>query len=116
MNKGLLMFTSVVVLVSRFDGVNFLERYKGKKIMFVGDSISNNMWQSLTCLLHNAVPESSYALSTPTKQLSVFTIPVVFFISILIKREILSCVRLLVLTLCDCFGSYHRNLMFQLCG
>ncbi|QCD86045.1 Trichome birefringence-like family [Vigna unguiculata] len=69
------MFTSVVVLVSRFDGVNFLERYKGKKIMFVGDSISNNMWQSLTCLLHNAVPESSYALSTPTKQLSVFTIP-----------------------------------------
>ncbi|BAT89452.1 hypothetical protein VIGAN_06040700 [Vigna angularis var. angularis] len=59
----------------RFDGVNFLERYKGKKIMFVGDSISNNMWQSLTCLLHNAVPESSYALSTPTKYLSVFTIP-----------------------------------------
>ncbi|XP_028181342.1 protein trichome birefringence-like 42 [Glycine soja] len=59
----------------RFDGVNFLERYRGKKIMFVGDSISNNMWQSLTCLLHIAVPESSYALSTPTKYLYVFSFP-----------------------------------------
>lgn len=87
MSKVLLLLTSGVVLVSRFDGVNFLERYKGKKIMFVGDSISNNMWQSLTCLLHNAVPESSYALSTPTKYLSVFTIPVVFIISILIKGK-----------------------------
>ncbi|XP_020215053.1 protein trichome birefringence-like 42 [Cajanus cajan] len=57
----------------RFNGVDFLERYRGKKIMFVGDSISNNMWQSLTCLLHIAVPQSNYALQTPTKQLSVFT-------------------------------------------
>ena len=76
-----------MLLVNRFDGVNFLERYRGKKIMFVGDSISNNMWQSLTCLLHIAVPESSYALSTPTKYLYVFSFPVVFCISILIKRK-----------------------------
>ncbi|ESW05297.1 hypothetical protein PHAVU_011G168300 [Phaseolus vulgaris] len=59
----------------RFDGVKFLEKYRGKKIMFVGDSLSNNMWQSLTCLLHIAVPKLSYALSTPTKHLSVFSIP-----------------------------------------
>jgi len=75
------------VVVNRFDGVNFLERYRGEKIMFVGDSISNNMWQSLTCLLHIAVPQSSYALSKPTKHLSVFSIPVVFFISVLVKGK-----------------------------
>nr|AFK42120.1 unknown [Lotus japonicus] len=59
----------------RFDGVKFLERYKGKKIVFIGDSISDNMWQSLTCLLHIAVPKSNYTLRRPTKYLHVFSFP-----------------------------------------
>jgi len=68
-----------MVFVNRFDGGKFLERYKGKKIMFVGDSISNNMWQSLTCLLHIAIPNSNYTLTKQTKELTVFSIPVLFF-------------------------------------
>ncbi|KZV29714.1 hypothetical protein F511_05808 [Dorcoceras hygrometricum] len=32
---------------SRFDGKLFLEKMRGKKIMFVGDSLSANQWQSL---------------------------------------------------------------------
>lgn len=28
--------------------------------MFVGDSLSSNQWQSLTCMLHNAVPNTNY--------------------------------------------------------
>ncbi|CAL0303721.1 unnamed protein product [Lupinus luteus] len=47
----------------RFDGNDFLKRYKGKKILFVGDSITNNQWQSLICLLHVAVPQSKYTIS-----------------------------------------------------
>ncbi|XP_010093461.2 protein trichome birefringence-like 42 [Morus notabilis] len=58
----------------RFDGRDFLERYRGKKIMFVGDSLSNNMWQSLTCMLYMATPHSNYTLST-TKLLSEFSLP-----------------------------------------
>ncbi|XP_057726793.1 protein trichome birefringence-like 42 isoform X2 [Arachis stenosperma] len=58
----------------RFDGEKFLERNKGKKIMFVGDSISNNMWQSLTCLLHKTVPNSNYTL-TRQSLLSIFSFP-----------------------------------------
>ncbi|PON51190.1 Trichome birefringence-like family [Trema orientale] len=42
--------------IPRFDGRDFLKRFKGKKIMFVGDSISNNHWESLLCLLYTAVP------------------------------------------------------------
>ncbi|XP_077251148.1 protein trichome birefringence-like 39 [Tasmannia lanceolata] len=42
----------------RFNGLDFLERYRGKKIMFVGDSLSLNQWESLTCMLHAAVPQS----------------------------------------------------------
>ena len=42
----------------RFDGQEFLQRLKGKKIMFIGDSVSVNQRQSLLCLLHAAVPDS----------------------------------------------------------
>ena len=45
--------------MNRFDGVDFLKRMKGKKIMYVGDSLSLNFWQSLVCLLHAAVPNSN---------------------------------------------------------
>jgi len=69
----------MVSLVNRFDGKKFLEKNTGKKIMFVGDSISNNMWQSLTCLLHIAVPNSTYTSTSQTQQLSVFSFPVVLF-------------------------------------
>ncbi|OIV95900.1 hypothetical protein TanjilG_27004 [Lupinus angustifolius] len=40
----------------RFDGVDFLKRWKEKKIMFVGDSLSLNMWESLCCMIHASVP------------------------------------------------------------
>ncbi|CAI8593308.1 unnamed protein product [Vicia faba] len=59
----------------RFDGGMFLERYKGKKILFVGDSISNNMWQSLACLIHIAIPNSNYTLTQQTKDLTVISFP-----------------------------------------
>ncbi|XP_071907321.1 protein trichome birefringence-like 42 [Coffea arabica] len=46
----------------RFDGQNFLQKFRGQKIMFVGDSLSKNQWQSLACMLHFAVPSSNYTL------------------------------------------------------
>jgi len=42
----------------RFDGKEFLTKHKGKKIMFVGDSVSLNQWQSLICLLRSSVPQT----------------------------------------------------------
>ncbi|CAI9089261.1 OLC1v1023808C1 [Oldenlandia corymbosa var. corymbosa] len=45
----------------RFNGVAFLEKWRGKKIMFVGDSLSLNMWNSLGCMLHSSVPKSRYS-------------------------------------------------------
>ncbi|KAF3602923.1 hypothetical protein F2Q69_00038338 [Brassica cretica] len=50
--------------LARFNGVEFLEKNKGKKIMFVGDSLSLNQWQSLTCMLHSSVPNSPYNITT----------------------------------------------------
>ncbi|KAL9433062.1 hypothetical protein AB3S75_027971 [Citrus x aurantiifolia] len=58
----------------RFDGRDFLRRYKGKKILFVGDSLSLNQWQSLACMLHASVPQTNFTISR-TNGVSTFTIP-----------------------------------------
>ncbi|KAK3147561.1 hypothetical protein QOZ80_3BG0283920 [Eleusine coracana subsp. coracana] len=42
----------------RFDGADLLTRMKGKTVMFVGDSLGRNQWESLICLLHAAAPQS----------------------------------------------------------
>ncbi|XP_020089241.1 protein trichome birefringence-like 38 [Ananas comosus] len=44
--------------IPRFDGGDLLKRWKGKRIMFVGDSLSLNHYESLLCLLHAAAPNS----------------------------------------------------------
>ncbi|KAH7843853.1 hypothetical protein Vadar_021385 [Vaccinium darrowii] len=59
--------------LERFDGVGFLKKFKGKKIMFVGDSLVRDQWQSLTCLLYNARPNLEYTL-TRSGMISTFTI------------------------------------------
>ncbi|CAK9148155.1 unnamed protein product [Ilex paraguariensis] len=42
----------------RFNGMEFLRTWRGKKIMFVGDSLSLNQWQSLACMIHASVPNT----------------------------------------------------------
>ncbi|KAJ6367840.1 hypothetical protein OIU78_000415 [Salix suchowensis] len=73
--------------IPRFNGADFLARWRGKKIMFVGDSLSLNMWESLACMIHAAVPN---AKTTFTKRklrdlcrefTSYFTTSSPFFIS-----------------------------------
>ncbi|KAJ6944502.1 hypothetical protein NC652_009783 [Populus alba x Populus x berolinensis] len=48
----------------RFDGKDFLEKLEGKKIMFIGDSVSLNHYESLLCLLHAAVPDARITTQT----------------------------------------------------
>lgn len=67
----------------RFDGEDFLERMRGKSIMFVGDSLSRNQWQSMTCLLHSAVPNSNYTVAR-VGDVSIFTFTVTNFNFLLI--------------------------------
>ncbi|XP_056699345.1 protein trichome birefringence-like 37 [Spinacia oleracea] len=57
----------------RFDGQDFVTRFTGKKIMFVGDSLSLDQWQSLTCMLQTALPHSTHKF-TVKHGLSIFTI------------------------------------------
>lgn len=47
----------------RFNAVDILRRYREKKIMFVGDSLSLDQWQSFICMLYAAAPQSNFSLS-----------------------------------------------------
>lgn len=40
----------------RFQGKEMLERLRNKRLVFVGDSIGRNQWESLLCMLSSAVP------------------------------------------------------------
>ncbi|KAH6759486.1 TRICHOME BIREFRINGENCE-LIKE 37 [Perilla frutescens var. frutescens] len=51
--------------------LDFLRRWKGKKIMFVGDSLSLNQWNSLACMLHAADPKvkTTFVRKSPISQI-----------------------------------------------
>ncbi|XP_051134160.1 protein trichome birefringence-like 38 [Andrographis paniculata] len=57
----------------QFDGVDFLGRIKGKKMLFVGDSLSENQWGSLTCLLKSAIGERSQIIQSRIDNTSTVT-------------------------------------------
>ncbi|TVU21171.1 hypothetical protein EJB05_30795, partial [Eragrostis curvula] len=40
----------------RFDGLKLLRMWRGKKVVFVGDSLVVNQYESLLCMLHAAAP------------------------------------------------------------
>ncbi|KAI5410759.1 hypothetical protein KIW84_056052, partial [Lathyrus oleraceus] len=42
-----------------FNGKSFLEKFKGKQIMYIGDSVSLNQWQSFICMLHSSLPNTT---------------------------------------------------------
>ncbi|KAI3850005.1 hypothetical protein MKX03_015350 [Papaver bracteatum] len=44
---------------SMLNATDFLERLRDKKVAFAGDSLNRNMFESLMCILWNAVPDKS---------------------------------------------------------
>ncbi|KAK9072972.1 hypothetical protein SSX86_007294 [Deinandra increscens subsp. villosa] len=40
----------------RFNGKEVVERLKGKRLLFVGDSVNRNQWDSMMCMLYSIIP------------------------------------------------------------
>lgn len=43
----------------RLDASHMLELLRGKRLVFVGDSLNRNMWESLVCILRNSAKDKS---------------------------------------------------------
>ncbi|KAL0339546.1 UNVERIFIED_CONTAM: protein trichome birefringence [Sesamum radiatum] len=43
----------------RLDGSHMLELLRGKRLVFIGDSLNRNMWESLICILRNSVKDKN---------------------------------------------------------
>ncbi|KAK4369051.1 hypothetical protein RND71_012843 [Anisodus tanguticus] len=59
-----------------FNATEFQLKFKGKRLMFVGDPLSVDQWQSLTCMLHAADPQAEY-ISARSGATSFFTFPTI---------------------------------------
>ncbi|ERN02736.1 protein trichome birefringence-like 2 [Amborella trichopoda] len=45
--------------IPSLNATDFLERLRGKRLVFVGDSLNRNMWESLVCILRHSVGNKS---------------------------------------------------------
>jgi len=54
----LIFFSLDTIFLSyRFNATKMLEFIRGKRLVFVGDSINRNQWESLLCMLLSAVKD-----------------------------------------------------------
>ncbi|CAM8955881.1 unnamed protein product [Rhodiola kirilowii] len=72
--------------IPKFNAGDFLRRFRGKTMMFVGDSLSLNQWQSLTCMIHASLPQAKY-IESRTEGVSNFRFPSED-VSILLDRNV----------------------------
>jgi hypothetical protein len=48
----------------RFNATDFLERLRGKRLMLVGDSMNRNQFESMLCILREALPDKTRMFET----------------------------------------------------
>jgi hypothetical protein len=58
------ILTKEIALYCSFNATLMLEMLRGKRMLFVGDSLNRGQYVSLVCLLHRAIPESSKSMET----------------------------------------------------
>nr|GMD57519.1 protein trichome birefringence-like 33 [Ipomoea batatas] len=58
--------------ICRFNATLMLESLRGKRMMFVGDSLNRGQFVSMVCLLHRIIPESAKSFKE-NGSLTVFT-------------------------------------------
>ncbi|KAH9617225.1 hypothetical protein KSS87_014927 [Heliosperma pusillum] len=58
------------VSLGRFNATNMLELIRGKRLVFAGDSINRNQWESLLCLLMGAVKDPRKVYETRGRRIT----------------------------------------------
>ncbi|OVA02530.1 PMR5 N-terminal domain [Macleaya cordata] len=56
--------------IPRFNAVKMLELIRGKRLVFVGDSINRNQWESMLCLLRGAITDPKRVYETHGRRIT----------------------------------------------
>ncbi|KAL7582190.1 hypothetical protein Lser_V15G41523 [Lactuca serriola] len=56
--------------IPRFNATNMLELIRGKRLVFVGDSINRNQWESMLCLLMSVVKDPKKVYETHGRRIT----------------------------------------------
>ncbi|XP_071738360.1 protein trichome birefringence-like 6 [Rutidosis leptorrhynchoides] len=56
--------------IPRFNATNMLELIRGKRLVFVGDSINRNQWESMLCLLMSAIKDPKRVYETHHRRIT----------------------------------------------
>ena len=65
---GLIIVLYVVEF--RFNATKMLEMIRGKRLVFVGDSINRNQWESMLCMLFQAVKDPKRVYETHKRRIT----------------------------------------------
>ncbi|CAN1276945.1 Protein trichome birefringence-like 35 [Linum perenne] len=57
--------------LKRWNAIEMWEKLRGKRLMFVGDSLNRGQWISMVCLLQSVIPADKRSI-TPNAQLTIF--------------------------------------------
>jgi hypothetical protein len=60
----------------RFEAKVLLEKLRNKRLMFVGDSLNRNQWESMVCLIQSEAPSDKKSL-VKNGSLNVFRLQVI---------------------------------------
>lgn len=52
----------VMTVYGRFDPELALKKLRGKRLLFVGDSLQRNQWESFVCLVEWVIPEKQKSM------------------------------------------------------
>jgi hypothetical protein len=77
--------------MSRFDGLALLRMWSGKKVMFVGDSLALNQYESLLCMIHAAAPNALTTVSPRSGKINPST-TVVFKVRTSVRADAFSAI------------------------
>ena len=87
----------VYMFVQRFKARLLLEKLRNKRLMFVGDSLNRNQWESMVCLVQSVVPPGRKSLNK-TGSLSVFRIEVPSLSLSLSQHKLVQCLVIFFFT------------------